>query len=81
VADVLQLQREHDSYILELRLLLVQRLQLEEEYERLLKYAHDTRFDNAMTPTQYCTDTSSDDESAQELCTVVILTFSWPVDC
>ncbi len=52
-ADVLQLQREHDSYVLELRLLLVQRLQLEEEYERLRMYARDTRFDSAITPTKH----------------------------
>ena len=46
-------QLEHDPYVLQLRNILVERLKVEEEYERLVMYARDTRFDIADTPTKH----------------------------
>lgn len=46
-------QLEHDPYVLQLRRILVERLKVEEEYERLVMYARDTRFDIADTPTKH----------------------------
>ena len=46
-------QLEHDPYVLQLRNILVERLKVEEEYERLVMYACDTRFDIADTPTKH----------------------------
>jgi hypothetical protein len=52
-ADALPVQLEPDPYVLQLRRILVERLQLEEEYERLVMYARDTRFDIADIPTKH----------------------------
>ncbi len=52
-ADARQVQLEHDPYVLQLRRILVERLKLEEEYERLVMYARDTRFDIADMPTKH----------------------------
>ena len=49
-ADVEQLAVEHKAYVDGLRSLLVERLKLEEEYERLLMYSRDSRFDSVDLP-------------------------------
>ena len=41
-ADAAQLVLEHKAYVSELRFLLVERLKLEDEYERLQLYSRDT---------------------------------------
>ena len=52
-ADAQQLQAEHETYIRSLRLLLVERLQLEEELERLIMYSRDERFDPTVFPAHH----------------------------
>jgi hypothetical protein len=52
-ADARQVELEHKSYVLQLRRCLVERLKLEEEYERLVMYARDTRFDITDMPTKH----------------------------
>jgi hypothetical protein len=42
---IMQLQREHATYVLQLRRLLVEKLKLKDEYERLTMYARDKRFE------------------------------------
>jgi hypothetical protein len=51
-ADAEELQDEHKAYVAVLRSLLVERLKLEEEYERLQMYSRDTRFDSVVVPTK-----------------------------
>ena len=41
------------AYVSELRFLLVERLKLEDEYERLQLYSRDTRFDLVHIPTKW----------------------------
>ena len=50
--DAEELQDEHRAYVAVLRSLLVERLKLEEEYERLQMYSRDTRFDSVDVPTK-----------------------------
>jgi len=52
-ADAREVLQEHDAYVLQLRRILIERLKLEEEYERLVMYARDTRFDIADMPTKH----------------------------
>ena len=52
-ADAQQLQDEHETYIRSLRVLLVERLQLEEELERLIMYSRDERFDPTVFPAHH----------------------------
>jgi hypothetical protein len=52
-ADAAQLVLEHKAYVSELRFLLVERLKLEDEYERLQLYSRDTRFDLVHIPTKW----------------------------
>jgi hypothetical protein len=52
-ADAQQLQGERETYIRSLRLLLVERLQLEEELERLIMYSRDERFDPVVYPVHH----------------------------
>jgi hypothetical protein len=47
-----QLAHEHKAYVDLLRSLIVERLKLEEEYERLQMYSCDTRFDSVVVPTK-----------------------------
>jgi hypothetical protein len=53
VVDVVPLTPEHKAYIDVLRSLLVERLKLEEELERLTMYARDTRFDSDVVSTKW----------------------------
>jgi hypothetical protein len=53
IADPAQLVLEHKMYVSELRSLLVERLKLEDEYERLQMYSRDTRFDLVDIPTKW----------------------------
>ena len=46
-------QVEVDPYVLQLRRILVERLKLEEEYERLVMYSRDTRFNIGDMPTKH----------------------------
>ena len=46
-------QLEDDTYVLQLRRILVERLKLEEEYERLVMYSRDTRFNIGDMPTKH----------------------------
>ena len=52
VADIVPLTPEHKAYVAVLRSLLVERLKLEEELERLTMYARDTRFDSDVVATK-----------------------------
>ncbi len=52
VVDVVPLTPEHKAYIDVLRSLLVERLKLEEELERLTMYSRDTRFDSDVVSTK-----------------------------
>ncbi len=52
-ADAAQLVLEHKAYVSELRFLLVERLKLEDEYDRLQLYSRDTRFDLVHIPTKW----------------------------
>ena len=52
-ANASQLLEENKVYVAELRSLLVERLKLEEEYERLKMYCLDTRFDLVHIPTKW----------------------------
>jgi hypothetical protein len=51
-ADAAQLDLQHKAYVAELRSLLVERLQLEDEFERLQMYSRDARFDLVDIPTK-----------------------------
>ncbi len=51
-ADVVPLTLEHKAYVDVLRSLLVERLKLEEELERLTMYARDTRFESDVVSTK-----------------------------
>ena len=52
VGDVMPPTQEHKAYIEQIRSLLVERLKLEEELERLTMYARDTRFDSDVVSTK-----------------------------